>query len=228
MRTRTGVAVAIATLALGVGGCSRDGAASTDQQSYEVSEQVTALVVDGQAAAVTIETGDGPVTVTEIYRYADDKPATSHAVEGTTLKLTDTGCRNDEGRCEVEFRVRVPSATTATVTAQAGAVRVTGLAGDVTVRTEAGAVEGTRLAGDRVTVTTQAGATSLAFTEAPTMVQASTSVGAVEVKVPGGTAYAVDVDTSVAAADVSVQRDPASAHKIQIRTEVGAVQVRNG
>jgi hypothetical protein len=229
MRTRTGVAVAALTLALGsVAACSRGGlATSTDEQSYEISERVTALVVDGQAAAVTIETGEGPVTVTEIYRYADDKPGTSHQVQGTTLTLTDTGCQNDENRCDVEFRVRVPSATTADITAQAGAVRVTGLAGNITVTTEAGAVEAKGLAGDQVTVTTQAGATSLEFAEAPMMVRTSTNLGAVDVKVPGGTAYAVDVDTNVGASDVSVQRDAGSAHKIQIKTDVGAVRVQN-
>jgi hypothetical protein len=229
MRTRTGVAVAALALALGsVAACSRDSqSTSTDQQSYEISEQVTALVVDGQAAAVTIETGEGPVTVTEIYRYADDKPGTSHKVDGTTLTLSDTGCQNDEGRCQVEFRVRVPSATTATVTAKAGAVKVAGLAGDMTVTTDAGAVEATGLAGDRVTVTTQAGATSLEFAEAPTMVQTTTQLGAVEVRVPGGRAYAVEVDTTVGASDVSVQRDAASPNKIQIKTNVGAVRVEN-
>jgi hypothetical protein len=52
------------------------------------------------------------------------------------------------------------------------------------VTTEAGAVEATGLAGDQVTITTQAGATSLDFTQAPMMVrtQIKTEVGAVRVE----------------------------------------------
>jgi hypothetical protein len=227
MTTRTAAVCAAVALALGsVAACS-PGGTTTDEQSYEISEQVSALVVDGRAAAVTIETGEGPVTVTEVYRYGDDRPATSHRLDGSTLRLTDTGCRNDELRCDVEFRIRVPSATTATVTAKAGAVKMNGLTGNVTVTTDAGAVEANGLAGDEVTITTQAGAASLEFAKAPKMVKASTQVGAVEVRLPGGTAYAVDVDTNVGPSDVSVQRDATSAHKVQVKTEVGAIRVEN-
>jgi hypothetical protein len=79
-----------------------------------------------------------------------------------------------------------------------------------------------------VRVSTKAGATTLAFTRAPSTVNASTEVGAVEVRVPSGTSYAVDVQSTVGRSDVSVQRDPASPHKIEVRTSVGAVRVGNG
>jgi hypothetical protein len=218
---------AVMAVALGAMAACSAGRTTTDEQSYEISEQVTALTVDGKAAVVTVEGGEGPVTVTEIYRYADDRPGTSHRLDGATLRLSDTGCQNDEGRCDVEFRVRVPSTTTVTVTTRAGAVKVNGLTGNVTVTTDAGVVEANRLAGDEVTVTTQAGATSLEFVEPPTSVKVSTQLGAVDVRLPSGTAYAVDVATGVGASDVSVQRDAASAHRIQIKTEVGAVKVKN-
>jgi hypothetical protein len=52
-------------------------------------------------------------------------------------------------------------------------------------------------------------------------------VGAVELGLPSGTSYAVDVQTTVGSSDVSVQRDPASPHKVEVRTNVGAVKVRN-
>ena len=227
MSTRKAAVLAAMALALGSLAACTPGGTTTDEQSYEISEQVSALVVDGRAAAVTIGTGDGPVTVTEVYHYGDDKPGTSHRMDGSTLRLTDTGCRNDEVRCDVEFKIRVPSATTATVTAQAGAVKVTGLSGNVTVTTEAGAVEANALTGEQVAVTTQAGATSLEFAKAPKMVRVATQLGAVEVRLPTGTAYAVDVDTNVGASDVSVQRDAGSAHKVQVKTDVGGVKVEN-
>jgi hypothetical protein len=74
-------------------------------------------VVDARAAAVTIEAGNGPVSVTERYRYSDAKPATAHRVDGQTLRLTESGCGNDNVRCETQFRVRMPSGSSAQVTA---------------------------------------------------------------------------------------------------------------
>lgn len=226
MDVRTATAVAAAGLVLAASsGCG--GSTTNDQQSYQVAESIDALVVNARAAAVTIEGGDGPVTVTEVYRFADEKPATSHRVEGSTLRLTDDGCRNDDVRCEVEFRVHLPAAARTEITAQAGAVKVIGLTGNVSISTQAGAVEGRALGGDSVTVSTQAGAATLEFAAAPSTVRASTELGAIEVRLPSGTGYAVDVQTTVGSSDVSVQRDPASRHKIEVRTGVGAVQVRN-
>jgi DUF4097 and DUF4098 domain-containing protein YvlB len=233
MRTAT-LTVMLAVLA----GCgSTTGASLTadqqsstaaDQQSYQITDRIDALVVDARAAAVTLEAGDGPVTVDEIYHSGSDRPTTSHRVDGTTLHLTETGCRDNSVRCDVEFRVRLPAAATADITSQAGAVQVAGLTGNLTVTTQAGAVQGSGLGGDQVRVSTKAGATTLAFTRAPSTVSASTEVGAVEVRVPSGTSYAVDVQSTVGRSDVSVQRDPASPHKIEVRTSVGAVRVGNG
>ena len=234
MRTAT-LTVVLAVLA----GCgSTDGAsltadqqsstAAADRQSYQITDRIDALVVDARAAAVTLEAGDGPVTVDEIYRSGSERPTTSHRVDGSTLRLTETGCRDNSVRCDVEFRVRLPAAATADITSQAGAVQVAGLTGNLTVTTQAGAVQGSGLGGDQVRVSTKAGATTLAFTRAPSTVSASTEVGAVEVRVPSGTSYAVDVQSTVGLSDVSVQRDPASPHKIEVRTSVGAVRVGNG
>ena len=222
MNRRTTAALVALTI-LPMAACG--GATTTDEVSYTIDQPVTALVVDARAASVAIDAGDGPVTVTEKHRYSDAKPATAHRVDGRTLRLTESGCGKDDVRCETEFHVRIPSATTAQITAHAGAVKIHGLAGDVHVSTEAGAVEGTSLSGDTVIVKTQAGATSLEFTEAPSMLQATTEVGAVEVHVPGDTAYAVEVDTDVGKSTVSVGKDPASPHRIRVSTQVGAVSI---
>lgn len=225
MKVRTTAAAAALTTALvALAGCS-GGPTTTDVQSYEIAERIDALVVDARAAAVIIETGDGPVTVTETHRFAADRPVTSHRVDGSTLRLTDSGCRNDDVACSVEFRVHLPAAARAEITAQAGAVKVNGLTGDISVSTQAGAVEGRALGGDEVSVSTQAGAATLVFARAPSMVRASTELGAVDVGLPGGTSYAVDVHTAVGRSDVSVPHDPASTHKVEVRTGVGAVKV---
>ncbi len=223
MRRRTPAALtAIALLPLAA--CT-GGSTTTDEISYRIDQSVTALAIGARAAAVDIVTGDGPVTVTEEHRYAEGKPTTAHRVEGRTLRLTESGCGDDDARCDVRYRIRMPRSMSAEITAQAGAVKVDGLAGDLRITTEAGAVEGRALTSDEVTVRTDAGATSLEFTEAPALISSTTSVGAVSLRVPGGTAYAVDVRTSLGPGSVSVDKDPASAHRIQVTTDVGAVSV---
>jgi len=201
--------------------------ARSDEQSYEVAEQVKTLVIDARAAAVTVQAGDGPVKVTETYHYTEDKPRTSHQVSGTALNLTETGCGNTDVRCAVEFNVRVPAATAVDITSRAGAVSLSNLTGNVTVVTDAGAVEGKGLGSDNVTVKTDAGATSLQFAEPPAMVEASTELGAISVKVPSETAYAVDVSTTAGGSDIGVQQDPSSPYKLSLRTSVGGIRVEN-
>jgi DUF4097 and DUF4098 domain-containing protein YvlB len=223
MRTRIKTAltaIVLLSLTTCVGGST-----TTDDLSYQIDQPVTALIVDARAASVAITVGDGPVTVTEEHRYSRSKPTTAHQVDGQTLRLTESGCGDDDARCDVGYTIRMPKATSADITAQAGAVKVDGLAGDVHVTTQAGAVEGRSITSDEVTVKTEAGATSLEFAQAPTLVRATTSAGAIKILVPGTTAYAVDVQTSVGASSIDVDKDPSSAHRIEVHTDVGAVQI---
>jgi hypothetical protein len=66
----------------------------------------------------------------------------------------------------------------------------------------------------------------LEFATAPDLVQARTSMGAVELRVPDTTAYAVDVRTSVGASSVGVRVDPESAHRVEVHTDVGSVKIQ--
>ncbi|MET0417340.1 MAG: hypothetical protein ABW022_15110 [Actinoplanes sp.] len=224
MSRRTAAALAAVALLMSLTGCF-GGDTTTDEIAYRIDESITALVIGARAASVDIVTADGPVAVTEEHRYSDNKPTTAHQVEGTTLRLTESGCGNDDVRCEVHYRIQLPAPTSVEITAQAGSVKLNGVAGKIQVTTEAASVEALALTSDAVTIKSEVGAASLEFTEAPTLVSATTSMGAVDLKVPGTTAYAVDVRGKVGAEKVRVEQDPASAHRIEVRTEVGAVQI---
>jgi hypothetical protein len=224
MPRRTAAVLTATALLLPLAACT--GTASTDEVSYRIDESVTALVIGARAANVEIVTGAGPVTVTEEHRYSRGRPTTAHGVEGATLRLTESGCGDDDARCDVRYRIRMPAAMSVDITAQAGAVKLDGVAGDIRITTEAGAIEGHTLTSDAVTVKTELGATSLEFTEAPTLISSTTSMGAVDLKVPGTTAYAVDVRLPAGADSVSVDKDPASAHRIEVRSEFGSVRIR--
>jgi hypothetical protein len=217
------MAPAATALLLSLAACT--GGSTTDDLDYRLDQPVTALVIGARAANVDISTGDGPVTVTEEHHYSHGKPATEHRVDGTTLRLTESGCGDDDVRCDIRYRIRMPASVSVDITAQAGAIKLGGVAGTIHVTTEAGAVEGRALTSGEVTVRTEAGATSLEFAEAPTLVSTTTVMGAVDLRVPRTTAYAVDVRTSVGASSVNVDKDPSSAHRIQVRTELGAVSI---
>ncbi len=199
---------------------------TTTELAYQIDQPVTALVIDARAASVEIVTADGPVTVTEEHRYSRGKPVTAHEVAGDTVRLTESGCGDDELRCDVSYRIRMPAAMSAKITAQAGTVDLNGLTGDIQVRTQAGTVNGRALRNANTVIETAAGAAYLEFVEAPTSVRASTHAGAVELRVPGTTTYAVEVHTSVGAAVVDVDTDPSSSHRLEVSTDVGAVKIQ--
>jgi hypothetical protein len=66
-------------------------------------------------------------------------------------------------------------------------------------------VEAHGLTSDEVTIKTDAGAASLESAEAPTLVRTTTSLGAIELHVPGTTAYAVEVHSEVGGVSVNVE-----------------------
>ena len=76
-----------------------------------------------------------------------------------------------------------------------------------------------------VTVETEAGALTLEFAKAPTLVRATTSLGAVDLRLPGTTAYDVKASSEVGERSVTVDQDPTCGHRIEVRTEVGTVKV---
>jgi hypothetical protein len=224
MSRRIALTLTPLALLLPLAACT-EGSTTTDQLAYRIDERVTALVIGVRAAAVDVVTGDGPVTVTEEHRYSQDKPTTAHRVDGATLRLTESGCRDDDARCEVHYRIQMPAAMSLDITAQAGAVKVDGVAGKIHVTTEAGAVEGRALTSDEVTVKTEVGATDLEFAEAPGLISTTTGLGSVDLRVPGTTAYAVDLNTKAGPDRVKVDKDASSANRIQVRTEAGAVSI---
>lgn len=207
------------------GGTDRAGV-TEDAQTYQVDEPVREVVLDASFGEVTVDSGDGPVLVTETYRFSDERPATTHRLDGDTLRLTSTGCGAGVNvRCEVRYRIRVPRQTAAQLTTDAGQIVVRGLAGRLAVTTNAGEVRGESLAAREASVTTRAGVVNLGFAEPPAQVQVSTEAGEIEVRLPAGQAYAVRATTDLGDAEVTVDQNPGSPHRIDARTRIGAVRI---
>src|SRR5215218_10385730 len=117
MRLRTAAALTAFTL-LPLTACF-GGPTTTVELSYQIDQPLTALVIGARAASVSIVVGDGPVTVTEAHRYSSRKPITAHQVEGQTLRLTESGCGDDDDtRCVVKYTIRMPEALSVDITAR--------------------------------------------------------------------------------------------------------------
>ncbi len=206
--------------------CDRGERVTNSAEQYEITNPIKTLTVQAQIASVAVTTGEGPVTVTEVLRYAGTKPVITHAVDEQTLRLTETGCGDGAPpRCHVEYRIRIPEQTAAQITTRAGDVSIRGVAGPVTVTTDGGRVQGDALASDDVNVATRAGQIALTFADAPNLVQAETGVGAIDVRVPGGQPYAVDVSASADASHITVDQDAGAPRRIAARTKAGVVQI---
>ncbi len=199
---------------------------STETHAYQVDGQVTRLVLTATAGRIEITTGDGPISVSETYRYNRTAPTTRHETAGGTLTLTDDECAGQHvGHCEINYSIRVPAATAVQITTAAGTVDVSGLAGDLTVTSDAGRIDGTGLSSAHTTARTNAGVVSLAYRLAPQAVTARSDAGSVSVLVPAGDAYAVDAGTDAGKVTVEVPRDAASTRTISAHSDAGKVEV---
>ncbi len=191
---------------------------------YLITAPVSTVVIVSHVGNVTVTGGSGPgVSVTQQVYYSKTAPATTRTVSGKTLTIT-YDCRT-QLVCGVAYTVAVPRSAVVRVTAGAGAVRLTGLAGSVTAKADVGLINATGLTSASVSLTTRVGGISASFTAAPAAVQASANVGAITVHVPGTTSYKVSADARVGKASVSAPQSASSGHAITATTDIGAITV---
>jgi hypothetical protein len=213
-----------------VAGCGSRMGPITEQNSYTITEPVTSLKIDNPVGDTEIQGTDAAtVSVTEQLRYSGNPPQTRYPVSGGQLSLSYS-CPGvfDVNTCRVTYLVKVPRRLAVQIDDKVGMVKLSGLAGPLTVTSSTGDIDATGLTSDAVTAHAHAGAISLQFSAPPATVDAQTDVGSIMVRLPADSAYAVDAGSQVGGAEVTVQRDPGSAHHITAHSQVGSVRVHNG
>lgn len=189
---------------------------------------------------------DGRVHVTAEGSYLGEEPVVTAKTSGEVTSIAGRGCENHWfGRCELQVTVALPEALRVTVLGSNGAVTATGLIGPLDLETTNGRIDvngasrrlelkstngAIRLreaTSPRVSATTSNGSVDLDFARAPVSVEATSSNGAVTVRVPvRGVTYFVDVRTTNGAITTnSVPSDRAAGRTITVRTSNGAVTV---
>lgn len=246
-----GLAVLVVVAAVGVfvwkfviGGTER-----TDRQSKTFTETITRLELTGDSGSVDVVETDGAETVVEsTLRWRGDfKPRHSHKVEGETLRLKDSGCREDfdfAGGCSVSWYIQVPSDVELDLKVDSGRIATAGIKGDQTLHTDSGGIEVTDpgeqltitgdsgnieaigLPGTDVDVQLDSGRIELEFTEPPGDVRAEGDSGEIVVRLPvAETGYDVHAETSTGGENVEVETDPDSDHKVVVEADSGRVSV---
>ena len=231
--------VALITALLGMAGLGLAGCASSSSSPgtglsvpgthkatarYQITAPVSTVVIVSHVGNVTVTGGSGPgVSVTQQVRYSKTAPTTTRTVSGKTLTVT-YDCPG-QLVCGVAYTLAVPRSAAVRVTAGAGSVRLTGLAGSLTAKADVGLINATALTSASVSLTTRVGGISATFTAPPTAVRASANVGAITVHVPGTASYKIAADARVGKTTVSARQSASSGRAITATTDVGAIVV---
>ncbi len=192
--------------------------------AYQVSAPVSTVVVISHVGDIAVIGGSGSATsVTQQIVYSKSPPVTTRTIRGKTLTVSYT-CRTQLA-CGVSYVIQVPRDATVQVTAGAGSIRLSGLAGRVTAKADVGLISATGLTSASADLTTGAGAISATFAAAPTAVRALARVGAITVRVPGSASYQVFMHAHVGKATVSVPQSSSAARDITASTDLGTIVI---
>jgi hypothetical protein len=199
-------------------------------QTYQVSASISTLIVTSHIGNITITGSNNSqsVEVTEQIAYSSKAPATTHAVTthavtGQTLTLAYT-CPVQLA-CGVAYVVTVPRGVAVQATTTTGAIRLSGLAGQLTAKTDVGFIDATGLTATNASLTADLGGISAAFTTEPDQVTAVTRIGGITVSVPATTAYRVTTQDFVGKTTISVPESTTAMRTISVRTDVGAIAI---
>ncbi|MEV5599795.1 hypothetical protein [Streptomyces sp. NPDC052496] len=223
-KTRTvAVCTAVAAVAALASGCG--GKTQTESSSYEVTEKVTTLRVQGSGSTIDVTAKDqGPVRVTETLRFDGTKPEATHSVRGGDLSLRagDCGSHMGSSTCAVDYRIELPRTMAVHLNSDGGDVSVRGLAGVTDVQADGGSVRAEEMTAKRFSASSGGGRVTAQFTSAPDSVRISSDGGAATVRVPDA-GYATQLRADGGNERSSVRTDPGSTRRITIQADGGNI-----
>jgi hypothetical protein len=206
---------------------------------------VDLLVVEVDSGSLDITAADVDV-ITVRARISDGLRGTGHREEVVSGRLElEATCHNYLGMfCSVDYDVQVPvgfdvvarmdngriqvvgTEGSVDATSSNGSIALVDVRGDISVSSDNGAIDGDGLVSAIVSARSSNGSIDLGFVEAPTIVEADSDNGSVEVRLPevdGG--YRVEQDTDNGSVDLGVATDPASVRHITVTSDNGDVRV---
>ncbi len=201
------------------------GAGHRVEQRETISHQLTALTVDAGSGDVTVRTGARPGTV-EVTRKGPSSMAVGSAAHETWAGTTLAIAPDCPGACDVAYEIRVPDGVAVTAHTVSGDIELGGSLGAVSLESSSGDVDAD-LTASTLATHTGSGSIHVRLRSAPTQLSATAGSGDVDIRLPGGQAYAVDSQTSSGDNDVDVQQQSASDHRVQVQTGSGDIRLRD-
>lgn len=218
----------------------------TEQQDLGF-EGITRLEFDAHNAPFTItgssDASNTSVSVTSTTGFLGG--SVSIEPVGSTLRIVHR-CPTGLGfGCRASFEITVPEDTIVNGTTSNGAIAISavsgaidvrtsngaislsGTVGQVLARTSNGAVTGQGIGSSSVDVQTSNGRIEMEFSVTPGSVTLRTSNGRVDVLIPADApAIALSTSTSNGRVDSNIRTDPASSHRVEVRTSNGNIDIR--
>lgn len=197
----------------------------TEQMALPAS--VTTLVVAAPRGDVQVRevlAGESPRLEARA-RWTLSRPEVVTAQEEDGVVRVDAPCTGGNlGVCSVDLLAWVPAGTDLRIDTGFGDVDLT-TSGDVAVTATGGeiTVDGSTT---NASLSTTLGSIDLQSSEVPDRVRIRSTLGEVEVSVPGE-AYAVSTDTSQGTVRVGVPTDADSPHTLDIETTLGDIDIRS-
>ena len=195
---------------------------TTSTRSYDVPGAVTVVAVNSHGGAIAVTAGAGDtVRVTETVRHTGPAPVPGHRLDGAQLTFT-SGCQGHGGGCGVDYRLEVPATVSLVLDSVGGVITVGGLSGGLDLASGGGAVDASGISSPALTARTAGGASRLEFATPPGIVSVDSAGGDVHARLPAQ-GYAVDARTEGGGTTIGVAVDPASPHRVDVRTGGGDV-----
>jgi hypothetical protein len=218
--------IGLAATVVALPGCDHTGGpVHIETQSYEIGGRVVGLRVSSSGGRIDLVTRAGNATrITETVSYDDDRPVTRHSVQGDQLVVQTSGCPDDSHQCSVSYQIEVPPGLAARLDSAGGDIGLHALTGDLDISSGGGQLRADTLAARKLVVRTGGGSADVRFTAVPDRVDLDTAGGQAVVRLPDGR-YAVETDSAGGDNRAAVRLDPASPHRVSIRTGGGDVSV---
>jgi len=200
---------------LACGGWKQISTRFEDDASFDAA--ITEIRAAGGSVDVELRPGtESGIRIHRTVRYLNplhERPGPTSRIDGTVLRLgSDDSCTF----CAVEYVVVAPAGVRVSADVGTGSLNVTGAS-----TVETGSITGRGLRSGAVVAAAKTGAISLDLA-APADVEATTSMGRVQLRVPPAT-YRVDATTGLGKADVRIANDPNGRYRLALRAGTGDV-----
>ncbi|WP_370890171.1 DUF4097 family beta strand repeat-containing protein [Janibacter sp. GXQ6167] len=202
----------------------------TTEQTFPIDRAVTKIVLDNSVGTITVRAPRDGETYglhsTSLWSIGGPK----HAVktEDGVLRAT-SGCRTSNSiidRCRTKWTVIAPPGAQLSLANDVGEVSIDGVDNPVTARTDVGSVRLTDVTSTRIDASTDVGEVAIDAAEPPDAIIARAGVGSVDVTVPRGPTYRVELSATDSASQPNVATDLQSAHLIRVNADLGDAKVR--